>query len=68
MTYERPKFTWLNPCKNCPSHWYPIDPMAKDILEESREFAEECAFSCAWRKGGYCTGYVQRIEEYWGSK
>lgn len=64
---ETPKFTWLYPCKPCPSHWYPGDPESRDVLSCGREEAEKYSFQCAWRKGGYCMGQAWKFFEEFGS-
>lgn len=63
--YTTPTFTWINPCKECPSHWYPTDPLSRDILKD-RECSKEHLFACAWRPSGYCHGVVWKHFEEWG--
>jgi len=64
----KPQFTWINPCKHCPSHWYTTDPECKDLFaNETRDYAQKTAFACAWRPKGYCYGLMWKIYEEYGT-
>ena len=53
--FEKPLFTWLKPCNQCPTAHYPPDPESLDILSWSfKDRIEQGRFPCAWRTKGNC--------------
>ena len=58
--YQRPKFVWLDKCKNCPSRM-PACPETEDYLDAPFYVRMRSAFACAWRPKGYCVGYYKKM-------
>jgi hypothetical protein len=49
-------------CVDCPSAHFESDPECKEILSDTnRERLIQSQFSCAWRPGGLCKGYHDKV-------
>lgn len=65
---KRPKFVWLECCKNCPTNNGPSDPESKDIASISLRWKRlRHAFACAWRPAGYCSANYKELYHGYGN-
>ena len=51
----RPLYTWMKPCRDCPTAQWPHDPESEMLASlPTLEERMEHTFPCAWRPDGYC--------------